>query len=122
VIESTLRTMNNLLERLHASFFFYLMTGPGTFLKIGEFLPSAVIVSVAMMFGGLRVWVDAGWLEQRLPVEKATPGQAIMARWKARRRTVIPPLIIMLVTHVVGGITFTVLTESSFLTWPRVSR
>ncbi|KAG6918119.1 hypothetical protein DXG01_016307 [Tephrocybe rancida] len=43
VIESTLRTTNNLLERLHASFFFYVLTGPERFLKIGSYLPSAVL-------------------------------------------------------------------------------
>lgn len=114
--------MNNLLERLHASFFFYVMTGPTTFLKIGEFLPSAVIISVAMMFGGLRVWVDAGWIEQRLSIEKATSRQTAAVKWTTRRRNVIPPLIIVLATHIVGGVTFAVLTKSSFLTWQGVSR
>ncbi|KAF8480712.1 Gaa1-like protein [Gautieria morchelliformis] len=117
VIESTLRTMNNLLERLHASFFFYVLTGPGTFLKFGQYLPSAVIVSVAMMFGGLRVWVDAGWVKQQWSSEKVNHGPAGKApKWKTRRRNVIIPLVVMLATHVVGGITFFVVTNSWFLT------
>lgn len=113
--------MNNLLERLHASFFFYVLTGPGTFLKIGEYLPSAVIVSVAMMFGGLRVWVDAGWIERQWSADKAIPGRTATTKWITRRRNVITPLVIMLVTHVVGGIIFVIATKSWFLTWRGVS-
>ena len=51
--------MNNLLERLHASFFFYLLVGPTAFVKIGRFLPSAVLVSAAMLVGGMGAWADA---------------------------------------------------------------
>ncbi|KAG8907402.1 Glycosyl phosphatidyl inositol protein transamidase complex subunit [Tulasnella sp. 403] len=56
IVESTLRTMNNLLERLHASFFFYVLTSPRTFVNFGGYLASAILVSVAMIFGGLRLW------------------------------------------------------------------
>ncbi|KAH9173624.1 Gaa1-domain-containing protein [Lactarius sanguifluus] len=72
-VESTLRTMNNLLERLHASFFFYIMTTPSSFLKIGSYLPSVVLVAASLMFGGLGEWVKAGWVEvkdEQRPSEK----------------------------------------------------
>ncbi|EJU05177.1 hypothetical protein DACRYDRAFT_103672 [Dacryopinax primogenitus] len=59
--ESLLRTMNNLLERLHASFFFYLLSSPSTFLKIGSYLPCSVLIGVGCMIGGLRGYVDLGW-------------------------------------------------------------
>ena len=111
--------MNNLLERLHASFFFYVLTGPGTFLKIGEYLPSVVIVSVAMMFGGLRIWVDAGWVKHQQPIDKSA---ATVPKWNTRRRNVILPLVVMLATHVVGGIVFFVVTKSWFGVRTTVSR
>jgi glycosylphosphatidylinositol transamidase len=110
--------MNNLLERLHASFFFYLLTGPGTFLRIGEYLPTAVIISTAMIFGGLRIWVDAGWVEQRPAVK--TPDSPLV-KWKTRHRNALLPLVIMLVTHVIGGLTFLLATSSWFMTLPTVS-
>ncbi|KAK7054720.1 Glycosyl phosphatidyl inositol protein transamidase complex subunit [Paramarasmius palmivorus] len=71
IVESTLRTMNNLLERLHASFFFYVMTAPDRFVKIGNYLPSAVLISVGMMFSGLKAWVDAAKPEKPRPVLEA---------------------------------------------------
>ncbi|KAJ7097739.1 Gaa1-like protein [Mycena belliarum] len=114
-IESTLRTTNNLLERLHASFFFYILTAPDRFLKIGSFLPSAVLISVAMMFGGLREWSDAAWiLDATTPLEKKEATGQTSGPWIQRSRHVIPVLGIMLSTHLLGGILFSALTTSWF--------
>ncbi|KZP12615.1 Gaa1-domain-containing protein [Athelia psychrophila] len=100
VIESTLRTANNLLERLHASFFFYIMTSSDTFLKIGAFLPSAVLVSVAMMFVGLGEWVRAGWVRGPDRVAEKAGSEV---EWLKRRRPLMKPLGIVLGTHVFGA-------------------
>ncbi|KAF8212021.1 Gaa1-domain-containing protein [Mycena galopus ATCC 62051] len=113
IVESTLRTTNNLLERLHASFFFYILTTPERFLKIGSFLPSAVLISVAMMFGGLKLWSDSAWiLDTTANLEKKEDGVA--DKWIQRSRPVIPVLGIMLSTHILGGILYSVLTTSWF--------
>ncbi|KAJ7685379.1 Gaa1-domain-containing protein [Mycena polygramma] len=107
IVESTLRTTNNLLERLHASFFFYILTTPDRFLKIGSFLPSAVLISVAMMFGGLRIWSDAAWI----PDTSEKRGDN---KWLQRSRPVMPVLGIMLSTHVLGGVLFAAVTTPWF--------
>jgi GPI-anchor transamidase subunit GAA1 len=108
IVESTLRSTNNLLERLHASFFFYLMLSPESFLKIGFFLPSVALVSAAMMFGGLWLWVDSGWklfgIQPSHAVEK--DGPAIVRKWLRRRRPVLPILGIMVATHALGLVLF----------------
>lgn len=125
-IESTLRTMNNLLERLHASVFFYTLTAPDRFIKIGNYLPSAVIVSVAMMFTGLGFWVDAGWERILVPGGKALAigGKALAIgetafrgedRWKQRSRPVLAVLMIMALTHALGGALYTLCTTAVFL-------
>lgn len=103
IVESTLRACNNLLERLHASFFFYLLPEPGTFTKIGNYLPSAVVISTAMLFSGLRSWVQAGWVE--VPVsggkgEQAGAGQTM--KWEQRSRPSLQAVLIILVTHAWG--------------------
>ncbi|KAJ6623502.1 Gaa1-like protein [Mycena sp. CBHHK59/15] len=118
IIESTLRTTNNLLERLHASFFFYILTTPERFLKIGSFLPSAVLISVAMMFGGLRVWTDSGWIPADIvDVNEKKEGADMPGgeTWTQRSRPVIPVLCIMLTTHALGVMLFSALTNSWFL-------
>ncbi|TDL21581.1 Gaa1-domain-containing protein [Rickenella mellea] len=115
VVESTLRTMNNLLERLHASFFFYILTTPGTFLKIGHYLPSVVLISVALMFGGLREWNQAGWVEviHQEPVEKEDSKRTNGPdrTWERRKRPVLNALLVMIATHAVGGLLFSVVSR-----------
>lgn len=45
VVESTVRSINNLLEHFHQSFFFYVMLGPKYFVSIGTYLPAAMLLS-----------------------------------------------------------------------------
>lgn len=108
--------MNNLLERLHASFFFYILTSPGTFLKIGYYLPSVIMISVALMFTGLREWTSAGWTKVRVEPEPASEKlseddrqagvEAIKEDWERRPRPVLRALLLMLLTHVSGAALF----------------
>ena len=123
ILESTLRTCNNLLERLHASFFFYLFVGPGTFMKIGSYLPSAILVGTAMLFTGLGEWVGAGWTflpsEPQSPGgaknEKAAPsGSATVGKWRRRVRPVLEPIVIMVLTHLLGVLLFFLVKGSWF--------
>ncbi|SMN21107.1 similar to Saccharomyces cerevisiae YLR088W GAA1 Subunit of the GPI (glycosylphosphatidylinositol):protein transamidase complex [Maudiozyma saulgeensis] len=46
VPEAIFRAVNNLLEKFHQSFFFYLILAPKNFVSISSYLPSAVIISV----------------------------------------------------------------------------
>lgn len=131
-IESTLRTMNNLLERLHASFFFYILTkgyhinSHPQFLKIGHYLPSVILISVSTMFTGLRVWVDAGWVRNETKEEEdvtstksesnkgendktGSPDNKLNVsedEWLPRRRPVLDAVLILLTAHAVGFIIF----------------
>ncbi|KAI0934286.1 hypothetical protein AcW1_005863 [Taiwanofungus camphoratus] len=116
VIESTLRTTNNLLERLHASFFFYLLVGPTTFLKIGSYLPGVILISTAMLFTGLREWVNAGWTwsDAVSRLDDKTDGDIQRVEngsWLPRRRPMLRPLSIMVFTHAAGALLFYVITR-----------
>ncbi|KAK0483742.1 Gaa1-like protein [Armillaria novae-zelandiae] len=111
IIESTLRTTNNLLERLHASFFFYIMTDPDHFLKIGLYLPSVILISVAMMFTGLSLWVEAGWTMSG--DEKSTDKKRTR-----RKRPVLHVLAIMISTHLLCATMFYLVnTRLFFRSW-----
>ena len=116
VLESTLRTTNNLLERLHASFFFYLLVGTTTFMKIGSYLPAPILVSTAMLFSGLGEWTQARWVQEAdVPDEKgneSAPG----ARWVQRKRPVLPALVLALITHLNGALLFSFLVGNSWIT------
>ncbi|OSD01536.1 Gaa1-domain-containing protein [Trametes coccinea BRFM310] len=121
ILESSLRTCNNLLERLHASFFFYLLVAPGTFMKIGSYLPSAILVGTAMLFTGLGEWVKAGWTispagvpsSEGVQSEKAKPKDD-KRKWQRRHRPVLEPVAIMVLTHILGVVLFLLISTSWF--------
>jgi GPI-anchor transamidase subunit GAA1 len=120
IVESTLRTCNNLLERLHASFFFYLLPEPGSFTKIGNYLPSAVVISTAILFSGLRSWVQAGWIEVSVPTGKEGKAKGSQTmNWERRSRPSLRAVLIILATHVWGVLLYFI---SSWTILPRLVR
>ena len=112
--------MSNLLERLHASFFLYIMSTPSSFLKIGSYLPSAVLIAAALMFGGLREWVDAGWvdLEDKHPsLEKGKGADIAIAskkKWVPRRRDLLGAFVVTAASHLIGLALFVIISQAWF--------
>ncbi|KAK3117151.1 Glycosyl phosphatidyl inositol protein transamidase complex subunit [Teratosphaeriaceae sp. CCFEE 6253] len=58
--ESLFRSVNNLLEHLHQSFFFYLLLGAGRFASIGTYLPAAMLLAGSFTISALALWVGSG--------------------------------------------------------------
>lgn len=59
-IESIFRSLNNLLEHLHQSFFFYLLMQANRFVSIGTYLPSAMLVAVNFTIMAIVLWIQSG--------------------------------------------------------------
>lgn len=53
IVDSTFRSVNNLLEKFHQSFFFYLLLSPTNFVSIGTYLPAAVLVGASFAVSSL---------------------------------------------------------------------
>lgn len=60
IIEGSFRSLNNLLEHLHQSFFFYLLMNRDRFVSIGTYLPSAMILSANFTIMAIFYWVRSG--------------------------------------------------------------
>ncbi|KAL8693569.1 MAG: hypothetical protein Q9218_001611 [Villophora microphyllina] len=59
-VESTFRSLNNLLEHFHQSFFFYLLMQSQRFVSIGTYLPSAMLVAVNFTIMAIALWIQSG--------------------------------------------------------------
>ena len=59
-VESLFRSLNNLLEHLHQSFFFYLLLQANRFVSIGTYLPSAMLIAVNFSITSIGLWVASG--------------------------------------------------------------
>ena len=56
VIESTLRSINNLLERFHQSFFFYLMPSSNHYVSIGNYMPAFGLICLPLLIQMIKIW------------------------------------------------------------------
>ena len=97
-------------------------------MKIGMFLPSAVLVGVAMIFWGLGQWVEAGWVQESLSELQrqdkddsktadtaTTTFSTAQPTWRPRPRPVLPAIVTILATHIIGLLAFAIINTSWFL-------
>ena len=66
-VESVCRSLNNLLEKLHQSFFFYLLMQSNRFVSIGTYLPSAMAVAAAYTVMAIYLWIMSGYQVAAVP-------------------------------------------------------
>ena len=72
-VEGLFRSINNLLEHLHQSFFFYLLMESKRFVSIGTYLPSAMLVAINFTITSILLWLQSGrpaLTEQSAPASK----------------------------------------------------
>ncbi|RNA00772.1 glycosylphosphatidylinositol anchor attachment 1 isoform X1 [Brachionus plicatilis] len=56
IVESTLRSVNNLLERFHQSFFFYLLPSSHYYISIGMYMPAFGLILLPVLIKILTIW------------------------------------------------------------------
>ncbi|KAH8163237.1 hypothetical protein CIB48_g5011 [Xylaria polymorpha] len=93
LVESTFRSLNNLLEHLHQSFFFYLLMHKDRFVSIGTYLPSAMLIAVNFTIMAVLMWVKSGYGDD---VSKSTESPTVTGKetvdGKKEAVTVTPPV------------------------------
>lgn len=58
IVESTLRSINNLLERFHQSFFFYLLPSSHYYISIGMYMPAFGLILLPVLIKILTIWFE----------------------------------------------------------------
>lgn len=100
-VESTFRSLNNLLERLHASSFLYLMTSVDSFMSVGSYLAAPVLVSAGLTFTGFLIWGENGPRASSAGVALQNEGLELR-----RAKPLGQAAVAIGVTHLVGGAMF----------------
>ncbi|ROV90739.1 hypothetical protein VSDG_08327 [Cytospora chrysosperma] len=113
VIEGTFRSLNNLLEHLHQSFFFYLLMHKDRFVSIGTYLPSAMLIAANFTIISIALWVksgQAGEVEKPKADEKdkaiAEKGPADVLLTVATERDIYLPLALVACCQFLGVLPF----------------
>lgn len=119
-IEGVCRSLNNLLEHFHQSFFFYLMMQTNRFVSIGTYLPSAMAVAGGFTLMAIYLWIRSAYVEleqqpaDHVPNSKAEsatksslqdrgPSQSFQQpQYKPVERQLFGPIIFLLLVHLSG--------------------
>lgn len=64
VIESTFRSVNNLLEKFHQSFFFYLMMDPNHFVSIANYLPAGCLLALGFVISSVNSFIGGIFIKR----------------------------------------------------------
>lgn len=64
-LETVLRSLNNLLEAFHQSYFFYMLPATDRFVSIGQYMPSLCLMCAAMLLRALALWVGVQPTQER---------------------------------------------------------
>lgn len=62
LIEGVIRSVNNLLEKFHQSFFLYLLTSPGKFVSVGVYMIAFALLIAPLPMVAASLYVDASSL------------------------------------------------------------
>ncbi|XP_071948996.1 glycosylphosphatidylinositol anchor attachment 1 protein-like [Antedon mediterranea] len=94
VLEGIFRSLNNLLERFHQSFFFYFLAGTHRYISIGLYMPPFGLVIVPSILHGLAMWIACGdSLDEESKQEEDSKESKLYIR-KSRPFSSIVPIII----------------------------
>lgn len=58
LLEGITRSVNNLLERFHQSFFFYLLVASDRFVSIGDYMPSMILMVASLLIKAFITWLN----------------------------------------------------------------
>ena len=87
LIESTLRSMNNIEELLHQSFFLYVMTESGRFISIANYIgPVAVLIAGIMLTAIFLELEHQSKMDKKKTLKKA---DVLLNQEKARNFTIV---------------------------------
>ena len=108
-LESMFRSLNNLLEHFHQSFFFYLLMAQKRFVSIGTYLPSAMLIAVNFTLAAIGLWVDSLSSSSPTPATNTSPPlrNTITPPSSAIEQSLFLPLTSVLTLHFLGIIPLT---------------
>ena len=106
LIEGSFRSLNNLLEHLHQSFFFYLLMSKDRFVSIGTYLPSAMLLAANFTIMATYLWVKSGHCSRsavklKSPHPEKRSAQSPTATAGTERELFLP-LCLVLGCHAIG--------------------
>ncbi|KAG1085899.1 hypothetical protein G6F42_021204 [Rhizopus arrhizus] len=105
LVESTFRSLNNLLEHFHQSFFFYLLPQPSRYVSISQYMPPVILFACALIFQSLALY----YLGTK-PVEPEKTD--VTTAYSLGKRHISFAFTVLTITHVAGIAIFNLMQPS----------
>ncbi|KAJ1963269.1 Glycosyl phosphatidyl inositol protein transamidase complex subunit, partial [Dipsacomyces acuminosporus] len=104
-IESTMRSLNNLLEHFHQSFFFYILPANEKYISIGDYIPAVGLMVASLLVQAMQLWWMQGTDDMRADDPKARI-ERMNKYYTFLRRTLASNVGIILRVHALGLLLF----------------
>lgn len=108
LVESTFRSLNNLLEHFHQSFFFYLLPQPNRYVSISQYMPPTILFACALIFQSLSLY----YLGTKPVALEKLSDEKNPAAYSLQKRHTMFAFSILIITHVTGIIIFNLMQPS----------
>lgn len=105
LVESTFRSLNNLLEHFHQSFFFYLLPQPSRYVSISQYMPPVILFACALIFQSLALY----YLGTK-PIEPEKTD--VTTAYSLGKRHISFAFTVLTITHVAGIAIFNLMQPS----------
>ncbi|XP_059094884.1 glycosylphosphatidylinositol anchor attachment 1 protein-like [Tigriopus californicus] len=117
IMESVFRSLNNLLERFHQSFFFYLLPSSSQYVSIGMYMPGFGLLAGSLVVLALGMWCECVAKSQK-ERNSSNPEKCLKdikgESEKSVKQTTVPPVVcppslgstlpVLILAHVLGFI------------------
>lgn len=111
LVESTFRSLNNLLEHFHQSFFFYLLPQPNRYVSISQYMPPTILFACALIFQSLSLYY-LGTKPIELKKEDGEKKGLCPPAYSLEKRHTLFAFSILIITHVTGIVIFNLMQPS----------
>ncbi|KAI8997337.1 Gaa1-like protein [Pilobolus umbonatus] len=114
VVESTFRSLNNLLEHFHQSFFFYLLPQPNRYVSISQYMPPVILFACALIFQSLVLYYIG---TQPLVLESPEKNKLQPPAYSLKKRHTTSAFSVLIITHFTGLCIFSLIRPSFGVTY-----
>ncbi|WCJ20663.1 GPI transamidase component family protein / Gaa1-like family protein [Euphorbia peplus] len=79
LIEGVIRSVNNLLEKFHQSFFLYLLTSPSKFVSVGVYMIAFALLVAPLPLVAASLYADANGLDIGIKTDQCSPSEPTLS-------------------------------------------
>lgn len=102
IVEGITRSLNNLLERFHQSFFFYVIISSEKFISIGDYMPSIGLMTGSVFIKAFLLWLISNTKDEEVENSQKEDEKIMIVKKSVRGGSVLNVGTVFLIAHLIG--------------------